>query len=213
MFLKLNIQHSISNVQFSIINYPSFVIHSIVFTGHMLDAEDRETPRFPKENEQQAKENISKALQTIRAQHQSRIKGIAGAACGGDIIFHECCITLNIPSEIYLGLHEKEFIKSSVGFAGQDWIDRFKKLYHLLPVHQLKTAHASQKDKNFSVWEETNNRMLKDAFANGGLNMTLLALWNGESSDGPGGTKHMVMQAQKKHGNVIIIDPKNFTGK
>jgi len=178
----------------------------------MLDADDRATPRFPKEKVQQAKDTIREALQTIRSQHSTALKGIAGAACGGYILFHECCIALDIPSEIYLGLPEKEFIKSSVEFAGKIWVDRFKKLYHVLPVHHLKTDQI-QKDKSFSVWEDTNNWMLKDAFANGGLNMTLLALWDGAESDGPGGTKHMVMQARKNDGEVIIIDPKKLTDK
>lgn len=197
--------------EYSITEFQHFnLIHSIVFTGHMLDAEDRTTPRFPKEKTQKAAFCINKALQIIRSQHQTPLKGIAGAACGGDILFHECCIALNIPSEIYLGLPEKEFIKSSVEFAGKEWVDRFKKLYNALPVHHLKTDNALKKDKNFSVWEETNNWMLKQALANGGLNMTLLALWDGEASDGPGGTKHMVMQARKNNGEVIIIDPKKF---
>lgn len=188
-------------------------MYYIVFTGHMLDADNRATPRFPKEKEQHAKDSICKALQTIRSQHQTDLKGIAGAACGGDIIFHECCKSLNIPSEIYLGLPKKEFIKSSVAFAGEEWVKRFNRLYNSLPLHQLNMDDTQKNTADFSVWEETNNWMLSAALAGGGANMTLLALWNGESSDGPGGTKHMVMQARKNEADVIIIDPKSFIDK
>ena len=36
--------------------------------------------------------------------------------------------------------------------------------------------------------------------------MTLIALWNGQEGDGPGGTKHMVELAQDRKAHVVILD-------
>jgi len=41
---------------------------------------------------------------------------------------------------------------------------------------------------------------------NGGINMTLIALWDGKGGDGPGGTGHMVKEAKSKGAQVIEID-------
>jgi hypothetical protein len=46
----------------------------------------------------------------------------------------------------------------------------------------------------------------------GDKHTTLLALWDGQSGDGPGGTKDMVEQAERFGARVIIIDTKRDFG-
>ena len=40
----------------------------------------------------------------------------------------------------------------------------------------------------------------------GGLQMSMIALWDGKGGDGEGGTEHMVQQAQEGGGKTIMID-------
>ena len=40
--------------------------------------------------------------------------------------------------------------------------------------------------------------------------MTLIALWDGKGGDGPGGTAHMVKEAQERGSKTIVLDIKNL---
>ena len=47
--------------------------------------------------------------------------------------------------------------------------------------------------------------MLHNALANGCNHVTLIALWNGKASDGPGGIADMVDQIQRRGGEVVRL--------
>jgi hypothetical protein len=174
------------------------MFHTILFTGHMIDAPGRTQPRFPPEKEAAAKEKIRVALLQAKAKYQ-QLQGIAGAACGGDTLFLETCVEMNIPAHIYLALPPEEFKETSVSFAGPNWVDRYDSLLQQLPYQVL----AETNGKN--IWEATNETMLQVALHNGGAHMTLLALWNGQGGDGPGGTQHLVQTTKRNGASVIII--------
>jgi hypothetical protein len=176
----------------------------ILFTGHMIDAASRTEPRFPAKKEQQARNAIKNSLKKINA-HGKDFLGIAGGACGGDILFHELCMELNIPSEIFLALPANEFKKESVSFAGKEWEQRFDQLIAQLPSHILPQANEEA-----NVWERANTWMLDEALKNGGSNMALIALWNLKGGDGTGGTEHMVNIAKEQKSLVEIININNI---
>ena len=177
----------------------------ILFSGHMIDKADRSSPRFPSSKEEAAgaaiRSEVEKVLQTAGA---SEIRGIAAAACGGDILFHEFCRELNIPSEIYLGIPVDAFEKTSVAFAGADWVKRYLRLVRDLPVHVLFPEATA--DAGDEVWERANEWMLEAALSEGGSRMTLIVLWDGEGGDGPGGTRHMVKVAKGEGATINKID-------
>ena len=50
--------------------------------------------------------------------------------------------------------------------------------------------------------------MLHNAIALAGKNITLIALWNGQGGDGPGGTEDMLKEVEKLKARTIIIDTK-----
>lgn len=181
--------------------------HYILFTGHMIDAPDRATPRFPAHKEASAQKEIK-----LRLLHQQLItslplQGIASGACGGDMLFHETCLGLNIPSAIYLASSPEEFKKGSVSFAGKEWQERFDALLKQLPYHVLPEA---TEETTMNVYERTNEWMLKQALSDGGKNMTLIALWDGGGGGGKGGTEDMINMAKEKGADVEVIDIKKL---
>lgn len=181
--------------------------HTILFTGHMIDKPGRPAPRFPASEESMAKETILEKLEQIIRNDPKSFSGIAGGACGGDILFHESAAELHITTEMFLLFPKEQFIQESVSFAGRNWVDRFHALSNQLPVHLLPTTDAFPGDTNeFSIWERSNRWMLHHALQNGGAYMSLLALWNGKTGDGTGGTAHMANSVKQVGGNVIIID-------
>ncbi len=173
----------------------------------MIDSKERQIPRFPAYKEESATQYIRQLLSEQKEKINIPLEGIASGACGGDIIFHELCSKLNIPSEIFLPVPPAEFKKKSVSFAGDDWDERFDNLVKKLRVHLLPDEYRNNLSKN--MYELTNEWMLKTALSNGGENMSLVALWNGDKGDGKGGTQHMINIAKKAGAAVNIIDINN----
>jgi len=176
--------------------------HYLLFSGHMIDQNGRDPARFPDSKATAGGEAIYKTLQEAAA-GKTDIKGIAAAASGGDILFHEACIKLSIPSEIYLGIPIEAFVKTSVAPAGPEWIGRYRKLIVALPVHILHPDATESAPS--TIWEEANNWMLETALSSGGDHLTLIVLWDGNKGE-TGGTAHMVQVANDHRATVEIID-------
>ncbi len=189
-------------------------IHYILFTGHMIDKPDRKKPRFPAVWENAVRQRIKEEIKKIKSKTGSGLSGIAGGACGGDILFHEICREEGIATELYLALPRDKFVVESVEFAGAEWVDRFDKLYKDLPCHILSETKELprwlKKREDYTIWERNNLWELNCALATGGINMTLIALWDGKGADGPGGTADMVKEAKAKGAKTIIINPSNL---
>jgi hypothetical protein len=181
--------------------------YSILFTGHMIDKEGRTFPRFPANKEEIVRKEIKEKLLKEKQTLKEKLKGVAGGACGGDILFHELCLELNIASEIFLALPVKDFKKSSVSFAGKDWEYRYERLIKKLPVHVLPQSNENNTN---NVWERANVWMLESALKNGGENMSLIALWDGKPGDSGGGTEHMIKVAKEHGAKTKIIDIKKL---
>ena len=178
----------------------------ILFSGHRIDEPGRAVPRFPSADEPAARQAITDQLQTLRAAWPAgcRVRGIAGGASGGDILFHEACAALAIPTALYLPMPAEAFVARSVEVAGAPgWVPRFYAirqrcqatgLLHLLnDSDKLPTWLAPQIARTgYTVWTRCNRWMLHAALAHGADKLTMLALWNGQGGDGPGGTQDMV---------------------
>jgi hypothetical protein len=52
--------------------------------------------------------------------------------------------------------------------------------------------------------------MLYNAMALGSRYVTLIALWDGEAGDGPGGTKDMVNKAEESAAKTIILPTRDI---
>jgi hypothetical protein len=178
----------------------------ILFTGHMIDKPGRKEKRFPPELEENVRMAIKKHVSDILTHSDKRLYGIAGGACGGDILFHEVCLDLNIQTTMCLALPPGQFTGTSVSHAGNTWVKRFEALMANLSVEVM---HEMDIDSG-SFWEAANHWMLNMALQNGGENMILLALWDGKTGDGAGGTGHLVLSAQKENAAVRIIDIKDL---
>lgn len=185
-------------------------VHFLLFIGHLIDKPDRPEPRFTPEKEAAVTAAIRDEVTKEKQKIPGRIKGIAGGACGSDILFHEVCIDLGIETELYLALPRALYIVESVGFAGSQWIERFDRLYQKLarrilsPTKELPNWLA--KKKGYSIWERNNLWMLNSCLVRSGFNMTLVALWDGEGGDKQGGTLHMIKEAESRGTKIIVID-------
>ena len=186
----------------------------ILFTGHRVDAADRQTPRFPAAKENDARAMILKAVATEKEKAQGKLLGISGGASGGDILFHEVCQELAIPSQMYLVLPRVEYIKASVADGGVGWVDRFDRLYDKLTRRILSDSEQLPRwlrgKKDYDIWQRSNLWMLHNALCISQDHLTLIALWNGAAGDAPGGTEDMVKRAKDRGATFIHLDARKL---
>jgi hypothetical protein len=186
----------------------------ILFTGHMIDKPDRKEPRFPASDESRAQAAIENEVRQLVEALPGPALGVAGGANGGDILFHEICASLKIPTRVLLTLPEGPFIAESVAGGGPGWIGRFNSLMTNHPGKNEVQVLSGSKDlpswmrepAGYDVWQRTNIWLLEEALASGAPNLSLIALWDRKSGDGPGGTKDLVEQARKHGVNTILLD-------
>jgi hypothetical protein len=188
----------------------------LVFTGHRMDSPERKAPRFPADKELIAREAIKKVVQDELASADGKVVGIAGGASGGDILFHEVCAELEVPTQLFLALPQDQYCVASVQSAGPTWIERYNDLCQRLPPRILgpsrELARWLRPKQNYDIWRRTNLWMLHNAIALGGTNVTLIALWDGQGGDGPGGTEDMFENAKQRGAKPIILDTKQLFG-
>jgi tetratricopeptide (TPR) repeat protein len=204
----------------------------LLFAGHMIDAPDRENPRFPADREQLARDKIEEAIVQEMNNGAGVSCGYAGAASGGDILFLEICAKLGIPTRLYLAIPPKKYVNSSVK-AGPNWVQRFWDIHNrhekaqqlrvLSDVEDVKNdkeylpAWLRSKD-DYSIWQRNNLWMLFNALTEacdekaGDPNLTLIALWDGQGGDGPGGTGDLVDKVQHVGAQHKIINTKDLFG-
>lgn len=193
----------------------------LLFTGHMIDKPGRETPRFPADKEDAARQAIRKAIEEEQALGPIA-HGIAGGASGGDLLFHEVCAELGVPTRLFLTLPREEYIVESVQSAGPKWVERFNRLYdrkeegkerRVLSDSKALPAWLAERADEYSIWQRTNLWMLHNALAEQGQEVTLIALWDGKGQgDGPGGTSDLVNQAQRRGAKFVHLPTNDLFG-
>jgi cellulose biosynthesis protein BcsQ len=189
----------------------------LFFTGHMIDKPGRQEPRFPAGKEDVARQAIRQAIEKERALAPIGY-GIAGGASGGDILFHEVCAGLGIPTQLYLALPREEYIVASVRSAGPQWVERFNQLLDQHPETRVLSEREELPDwlveraDNYNIWQRNSLWLLHNALAEQEQSVTLIALWNGKTGDGPGGTADLVDQAGQRGSKVVILDTKELFG-
>jgi len=175
-----------------------------LFSGHMIDAPGREPPRFPADKEKIAAQSITKKLGELDA--GPRDLALCSGACGGDLLFAEACLRLGVYLQIRIPFDEPTFLKNSVTFAGGDWRDR----YYAVKNNKLTTLFVMPEElgptpPKVNPYEQSNLWQLYTALSMGAEKVRFICLWDGKGGDGPGGTKHMIDEVQKRAGRCYII--------
>lgn len=202
----------------------------LLFAGHMIDAKDRAKPRFPADKESVARERIKEAVLKEMNTGTGVSSGYAGGASGGDILFQEVCAELGIPTRLYLALPPQKYVTTSVQKAGPQWVERFWNIYNEHQTQKQVRVLSDATDEReylpawlrekpeYSIWQRNNLWMLFNALDEGcdpkteDPNVTLIALWDGEGGDGPGGTGDLVKKVENLGARSKIINTKEEFG-
>ncbi len=183
--------------------------HVFLFSGHMVDAPGRTTPRFPAAQVPVAQRAIEQTLEALGAGASD--VAISSGACGGDLLFAQACLARGVASQVYLPFTEPEFLKNSVTFAGDAWrtafynVKRNPKTTALVMPERLGPLPTGR-----DAYERVNLWQLHTALSYGPDKVHFICLWNGGGGDGPGGTQHMVQEVERHTGQVHWLDTRKL---
>jgi class 3 adenylate cyclase len=161
----------------------------VVFAGHMIDRPDRATARFPSELEPAVAKGIRAKIDMLKPGF-----GFASAACGSDILFLEAMLDAGAEISVVLPYEQEQFIRDSVDFIpNSSWRVRFDRV--LERATRVITASPQKLEVGGVAYEFCNQLLLGLATIRAAqldTTMILLAVWDGTSGDGPGGTATVV---------------------
>jgi hypothetical protein len=190
----------------------------VLFTGHMIDAATRpeDKPRFPRtaNAERIAARLIAEALERESLNGKVSL-GIAGGACGGDILFHEACEAAGIQSELMLALPPDQFLATSVQHGNADWVERYRRLCRRAPPRVMQESKTLPdwlaERSDYDIWQRNNLWMMFTALTFHAPHLTLIALYNPErDADGPGGTRHLLDEARRRAFKIVELDAREL---
>ncbi|MDH5669047.1 MAG: TRAFs-binding domain-containing protein [Nitrospira sp.] len=180
-----------------------------LFSGHMIDAPDRQTPRFPASKEPIAAQKIAEVLEQLGAGPEDL--ALTQGACGADLLFTEACQQREVRVQWLQPFDEPDFIQRSVVCRGEAWRSRY-----LAAKAKLSTTVRSAPNqlgdppKGVDPYERCNLWLLYTALFYGISKTQFICLWNGGGGDGPGGTAHMYQEVNRRTGQVTWIDSRTL---
>lgn len=179
----------------------------MLFSGHMMDAPNRASPRFPPAKETAAAQAIEAELDRLGA--DAGDLSFCQAAAGGDLLFLEACQKRGMRCRVLLPFDEAQFIDKSVASSagGDKWRDRFYAMKQKLadPI-RIMPDELGPAPMNTDPFERCNLWLLYSALACGIDKLRFVTLWDGRGGDGPGGTAHMYDEVKKRTGRVTWLD-------
>jgi len=175
----------------------------VAFSGHMLDQAGQKKPRFPETAAEPVKRRIAEILQRLDV----RI-GYASAACGADILFHECLQERGGESNVVLPFAREDFMRTSVNFAGPVWVKRVERILSgSSMVEQATRGGYGGEDQLFAYANRLimGKAILRSRFLE--TEPLLLAVWDRARGGKPGGTAESVQTWKASGFPAIVIDP------
>lgn len=160
----------------------------VVCSGHMLDHLDRPTPRFPAHLVPAVRRALERELTALNASI-----GFSGAACGTDLLFLEAMHRRETHTTVVLPLAPEDYRRTSVAFAGPEWLERFRTALKLADSLRFVTSEKYQGDD--LLFRLANQVTVGLAYLSAQRLDTspyLLAVWDGVPMDLPGGTADLV---------------------
>lgn len=182
-----------------------------LFSGHMIDATGRATPRFPNDKSGIAAEKIAEVLAALGASKNDL--ALTQGAAGGDILFAEACAKRGVRIQLLQPFPEAEFIQRSIlpSEQGESWRTRYFTL-----KTQLKNPPRSMPDalgdipEDMNPYERCNLWLLYTALACGIDKVRFICLWNGGDADGRGGTAHLYQEVNNRTGQVTWLNTRKL---
>jgi tetratricopeptide (TPR) repeat protein len=178
----------------------------IIGSGHMIDTPDRRTPRFTPEMEAAVRAGIAHRFEQWQIGRDDL--GVCGGARGADILFAEECALRGAKVRLLIAKDLDAFVESSVRLSGSDWSARFRALCEKSEV-VIQPERLGQSPADISPYARNNRWIVNTARAEGENSKRIYALivWNGQESQGQGGSADFIRLAGAYAGSLETVNP------
>ena len=180
----------------------------VVESGHMVDASDRATPRFPADAERRIAAAVDAVLAAWTVGPSTVV--LSQGACGTDIIVAERALDRGADVRLRLALAPDAFEAISVAPAGPGWSGRFRALLARCDVAvQPDESDASSSADN--PFERNNRWVLEEGYelaTGSGAPLRGLVVSDGADREGAGGTADFLGMAESLGVDVTVLDPR-----
>ena len=179
----------------------------VVFSGHMIDRPGRQIPRFPDSISEPIKRLIKHQLDEINAG-----VSFSSAACGADLLFVEAMLERDGEANVYLPFALEDFIKTSVAFAGEKWINRFETILGKVNLKYITEESYLGTEELFLYTGEVMTGLALLTATHTSSDSYFLAVLDRQDTTGrQGGAEDMFKRWPHKE-NIRIIDPASVVG-
>ncbi len=175
----------------------------VLSSGHMIDAVDRPSPRFPPFLEPAVAHQIETVLDGWNIGPADLL--LLSGARGSDILFAESGHRRGSHVEIILASPPEVFEQTSVALPCSIWSQRFR---YLLAHHPYSVSHADGDDGEPNEFARANRALLRRAEELAPTAELYVALvWDEQPAGGPGGTGEFAELAMAPDAPLAIINP------
>ena len=165
-----------------------------IFAGHRIDKPGRAGPRFPEHISKRMKDRLKNKLIEMKLDI-----GIASAADGADILFHECMQDMGKRTHIILPSPIEHFRTKIFESKSENWIERFDRI--IRQADRIEISSTSRFDSDaVGVYQLSSDYMLEysldltEAFDG---ELIPVVIWDQRSSKPAGGTGYIVSSLRK----------------
>jgi tetratricopeptide (TPR) repeat protein len=194
-------------------------VRVLLFAGHLIDEPGRASPRFAASGEAAACEAIRRLVGLEVRAANGLVLGIAGGACGAEILFHEACAEFDAAmySRLYLPVPPEIYVPDRVARGGNAWVERFYRLCARqanprprILADTMETPRWLRDRPDGGPFKRSNAWMLSNALVSGAAKVKLIAFWDGQAGDGQDGTADMVQLARGRGIEVLHLDAREI---
>jgi hypothetical protein len=178
----------------------------VAFSGHMTDAPNRPSPRFPEARVPAVRARIHGALEKLGAS----LWGVCSGARGGDQIFARALLDLGGSLTVVLPFPVEGFKQTSVGQGWNDGLDqllRADRVQVLPPLYQALPVAQAQQNQAFAECNDVIVKTARELAQRLSADSLFLALHHRTNTDARGGTLEVLEQWKRQGGRVEVIDP------
>lgn len=161
----------------------------VVFAGHRTDRPGRTVPRFPGGITERVKNRLRKVLIGLKPDI-----GIASAADGSDLLFHECMQEMGKKTHVILPSPVEHFRKVLEKTVPEDWVHRFDRVLDNSSSIEVSSMSRFEHETE-SVYSLAADYMIEyaeDMRQSIDGDLESLVVWDEIPSEHPGGTGYTV---------------------
>jgi hypothetical protein len=160
-----------------------------LFAGHRLDEPERKHPRFPSDISDRVKQKLRKFLAQMRLDI-----GIASAADGSDILFHECLQGMGKRTHVVLPSPAAHFRARIAEAAGEAWMARFDAVLEKAGSIEIASASSFENDTAdiYALCADFMMGIALDMAHTFDAELVPLVIWDGKNEGRTGGTAYTV---------------------